>query len=259
MYLDYRQGSQNYRATATSEHGGQAPLFYFYAMTALIYPRYISRNRLYMASLAVCAFCTVRFFFFSKFYLFMRSFHFFTRLPTAQSLKNNRFLKPFGAYLHHHFLWQFNRRSVANGVAIGLFFGFLLPFAQILLAAVFAVVLRANLPVAAFCTLVTNPFTFPPIYYFAYKLGNWLTGWLGSVPQELTGTAHGASAQQATADGWSANLFAWVSSVGLPLSTGLAVLAVVSAALGYFVTNSLWRWHAARRWHKRRAGERPPV
>ncbi|HYD80288.1 MAG TPA: DUF2062 domain-containing protein [Paucimonas sp.] len=68
--------------------------------------------------------------------------------PTAQELKDNRFLRPFVRHLHHHSFRQFNRRPVAGGVAIGLFFGILVPFLQIFLAASATVVLRVNLPVA---------------------------------------------------------------------------------------------------------------
>ncbi|HEY4542284.1 MAG TPA: DUF2062 domain-containing protein, partial [Noviherbaspirillum sp.] len=69
-----------------------------------------------------------------------------------------RFLKPFARYLEHHSLWQFNRRAVAVGAAIGLFFGILIPFGQIVVSAFAAFFLRANLPVAAFATFITNPF-----------------------------------------------------------------------------------------------------
>lgn len=73
---------------------------------------------------------------------------FFKHFPTSQGLKDGRFLKPFARYLEHHFLWQFNRRAVAGGATIGLFFGILFPFLQIFMAAFAAIVLRANLPVA---------------------------------------------------------------------------------------------------------------
>ncbi|HMS81257.1 MAG TPA: DUF2062 domain-containing protein, partial [Burkholderiaceae bacterium] len=43
-------------------------------------------------------------------------------------------------------LWQLSRRRVAAGAAIGLFFAFLIPVAQIALAAAPAVLARANPP-----------------------------------------------------------------------------------------------------------------
>jgi hypothetical protein len=34
---------------------------------------------------------------------------------------------------------------------------------------------------------------------------------------------------------------------------GLAVIAAVSAALGYFVSILIWRWWTARKWRRRAA------
>ena len=184
----------------------------------------------------------------------MRRTRFFKWLPTSESVRQNRFLKPFGHYLHHHYLWQFNRRSVAGGFAVGLFFGILIPFAQILLAAVAAVVLRVNLPVAAFSTLITNPFTFPAVYYVAYRLGEFLTGGEAPVPEEAIETEVKVRIieQQADVGGWFANSIDWMQSVGSSLAIGLSTLAIVSAVAGYFIVSALWRLHATRRWRKRR-------
>ena len=68
------------------------------------------------------------------------------------------------------------------GVAVGVFFGLLLPVAQIPVSAAVAVLLRANLPMAVASTLVTNPVTFGPVYYGAYRLGKALLG--ASAPAE---------------------------------------------------------------------------
>jgi uncharacterized protein (DUF2062 family) len=184
----------------------------------------------------------------------MRRTRVFKWLPTSESIRENRFLKPFGHYLHHHFLWQFNRRSVAGGLAVGLFFGILVPFAQILLAAVAAVILRVNLPVAAFSTLITNPFTFPAVYYVAYRLGELLTGGKAPVPEAAIETAvkEKIIEQQADVGGWFANSLDWMQSVGGSLAIGLSVMAIVSAVAGYLIVNALWRLHATRRWRKRR-------
>lgn len=178
--------------------------------------------------------------------------------PTAQSIRENRFLRPFAHHLDHHSLWQFNRRSVAGGVAVGLFFGLLIPFAQIFFAAALAVVLRVNLPTAAFCTLISNPLTFPPIYYFAYRLGDFLTGREVEVAEVViqSDIQEVISVQQGEVSGWFPHLILWFQTVGFPLAVGLVVLATVSAVLGYFLVSGLWRMQVGRRWHKRRQ-ERP--
>jgi uncharacterized protein (DUF2062 family) len=47
-------------------------------------------------------------------------------LPSHQSIRENRYLRFCGAALQHHNLWHLHRRSVAGGVAIGLFCGLVL-------------------------------------------------------------------------------------------------------------------------------------
>jgi len=83
-------------------------------------------------------------------------------LPHHDAVKSYRWLKPFGSRLQHPNLWHLHRRSVAGGVAIGLFCGLIPGPLQMISAALLAVLLRVNLPVAAFTTLYTNPFTIVP-------------------------------------------------------------------------------------------------
>jgi hypothetical protein len=115
------------------------------------------------------------------------------------------------------------------GVAIGLFIGFLIPVAQILLAAAAAVVLRANVPIAAAGTFVTNPLTVPPIYYAAYQLGAWATG-------------TSATAAVSLAD--PVSVWESLGSIGLPLFTGLAITASFAAAASYLLISQIWIWRA---------------
>jgi len=97
-------------------------------------------------------------------------------LPSHDSVKNQRWLKPFGSLLQHPNLWHLHRRSVSGGVAVGLFCGLIPGPLQMISAALLAVLLRVNLPVAAFTTLYTNPFTIVPLYMAAYELGAWFSG-----------------------------------------------------------------------------------
>ncbi|MFO0335322.1 MAG: DUF2062 domain-containing protein, partial [Pseudomonadota bacterium] len=64
-----------------------------------------------------------------------------------------------------------NRRTVARGVAIGVFFGFVFPLGQIPAAVLASPFVRANALVAALATLVTNPLTLPAIYAGAFLVG----------------------------------------------------------------------------------------
>lgn len=180
----------------------------------------------------------------------MRRSRFQKYIPTSQTIRSNRFLKPFSRYLDRHFLWQFNRRGVAGGLAVGLFVGILVPFAQILFGAIGAILLRVNLPVAAFATFATNPFTVPPLYYAAYRLGNMLmNNGNADAPMRM---ADKVAREQGVVAHWFTNLLEWLHNVGPQLMIGLAVIATVSALLAYVLVNLAWHLRARYRWHKRR-------
>ena len=123
------------------------------------------------------------------------------------------------------------------GVALGVFFGLLIPIAQIPLSVASAVVLRANIPAAALSTLITNPVTFGPIYYGAYQLGAWVTG-SKEHPKNL---ALGNS--QATTDGNpDIGLLQRMTQLGKPLLVGLSITAVLMGLLTYGLITLVWRW-----------------
>src|SRR5438552_10491739 len=87
-------------------------------------------------------------------------------LPSHAAILNNRHIARFGTLFLHPNLWHVNRRSVAGGVAAGMFAG-LVPGSnpvQFAVAALLAVAFRVNLPVAVAVTLYTNPFTIVPLY-----------------------------------------------------------------------------------------------
>ena len=66
-------------------------------------------------------------------------------LPDPESVRANRWLRCMGPVLNQPRLWHFSRKGIALGLALGIFFGLLIPVAQTPFAATMAVVLRANL------------------------------------------------------------------------------------------------------------------
>lgn len=161
------------------------------------------------------------------------------RLPKREHLLGNRWLRWLGPLLHHPRLWHWSRRGVSMGVAIGIFFGLLVPLAQIPISAVAAVVLRANLPAAVTSTLVTNPITFAPIYYAAYKLGAWVTG---ESMAEITSEASLTQAPDTEAGIWER-----ITNLGLPLIVGLSISATFSGLISYALISLGWHWHVMRK------------
>lgn len=176
-------------------------------------------------------------------------------LPNPERLRSSRWLRWLGPALHHRRLWHLSRRGVAMGVAIGMFFGLLIPFGQIAAAAILALMLRANLPAAVAATFVSNPLTFAPVYYLAYRIGEVLTGH-PTLPD-------GALLPMAEADGLLAWLGAWwqhVRGMGKPLILGLAVMSVTGSLLSYAVISGTWRLMTVLAWQRRgqRKGTTPP-
>jgi uncharacterized protein (DUF2062 family) len=73
-------------------------------------------------------------------------------------------------------LWHPCRDSVASGLAIGLFASQLPIPGQMLLAGIWAVPFRANIPIALAACWVTNPITQIPIVLFQENFGDFLRG-----------------------------------------------------------------------------------
>jgi uncharacterized protein len=167
-------------------------------------------------------------------------------LPSLETVKSQRWLKPFGNWLYHPNLWHLHRRSVAGGVAIGLFCGLIPGPLQMISASLLAVLLRANLPVALITTLYTNPFTIMPLYLVAYGLGTLVSG-----------THNGIAAVQPSFPElhWHSlvyEMWDWMVMLGKPLLIGLPLLAVCLAIIGYFAVHVVWRLTVVLRWRARK-------
>ena len=157
------------------------------------------------------------------------------RLPTEETLKAHPGLRWMGPLLRRPWLWQLNRRSVALGAGIGVFFGFMVPVLQIAGAAVFAMLLRANLPVAAFATLVSNPVTYAPIGLLAYQTGAALLG-EAVVPEAAQALDEAGELPPAAQAGW----FERLQSIGKPLILGLSVFAVIGGVGTWALVHLAW-------------------
>lgn len=162
-------------------------------------------------------------------------------MPTRDEMAENRFLKPIAHRFLSPELWRFTRRSVPRGVALGLFAAFIVPIGQIFLAAFLALPARANVPLSALVTFVTNPFTLPFWLIVANRTGNLVLN---------IDAAVGAGAGQLADDGGA--LAGWLQ-VGGVTAFGFLVLALVSAGAGYLMASFGWRLFIARRREKRLA------
>lgn len=173
-------------------------------------------------------------------------------MPEHAAVANSRWLRWLGPSVLHPRLFHLSRRGVALGAAIGVFFAFLTPIAQIPASAAVCVLLRANVPAAIVGTLVNTPPTFGPVYYGAWKVGSWVLA-------EPTDEAHAPKAltQPAPSDeasddrSWWERALAALQRVGKPLLLGSLIFAVVCGSLAYLLCNGVWHWRVRSKRRRR--------
>jgi len=169
--------------------------------------------------------------------------------PSREEVQNSKLLKPFGHRIRHSELWRFTRRSVPRGVAIGLFVGIFLmvPGLQIVGAALVCMTLRGNVPIAAAMTFLSNPATTPFFLVAALNVGNQLGFHADLTTFKVLATTH------ASFGAW----LSWLLSDAAPaLVSGLFVIGLGVALVGYIVSLVGWRWWVGHKWNQRRLTER---
>lgn len=117
-----------------------------------------------------------------------------------------------------------NRRTVTRGIAVGTFWA-LIPM-PMQMAGVMAVTpfLKFNVPLAIAVVWLSNPITYPPLFYLEYLTGNLLLG-----KESLNGI-------ELTMDWFKQH---W-DDIALSMYTGALFYATVVNALLYFCLNYLW-------------------
>ena len=147
-------------------------------------------------------------------------------LPDPKKIKEIKALEFLGDKLHSPYLWHLNRHSVSRAFAVGFWAMYTppLPWQQVI-AAILAIYFNANLPIAVALVWITNPLTWLPMYFFAYKIGTLLLGM----------------------DSFGFEQFSELFSIekalelGTPFLLGCFFLMNLGAVLGYFGVQLLWR------------------
>jgi uncharacterized protein len=163
------------------------------------------------------------------------------------SLRDTYVFHVLGERIFDRHIWNLDNLSLAGGVSLGLFVAFTptIPF-QMLLAAIGAILLRVNLPIALLACWITNPLTALPIYVSALRLGRQLLGDTRIAYFLLDffdlDTRAGKFMEQ-----------------GLYLWTGSLFFAVLSSTVGYLVVRLSWSFgHWLRGRISRHPGDRTP-
>lgn len=167
-------------------------------------------------------------------------------MPTREQMEGSRLLRPIAHRVLAPELWRFTRRSVPRGVALGLLVGIflLIPGLQIAGAALLALPFRANVPIAAAMTFLSNPATTPLILYASVWWGNSILGRNADIAG-LTGLVSSGAPLSAWID--------WLLSDAAPaLLLGLAAISIATAVAGYALSAIGWRLWVGNKWRKRR-------
>jgi uncharacterized protein (DUF2062 family) len=166
--------------------------------------------------------------------------------PSREDMARSRWTRPFARRTD---LWRFTRRSVPRGVSIGLLVGIFLmvPGLQIIGAALLSLPFRANVPIAAAMTFLSNPATTPFFLVAALMVGNRL-GFRADLD-----AFYALYERRAGFAEWTGWLF---SDAAPALVSGLFVIAAASALVGYVVSVFAWRWWTAAKWKRRHGRSR---
>jgi uncharacterized protein (DUF2062 family) len=137
------------------------------------------------------------------------------------------------AFMRHVKALQGEPHHVARGMAVGVFVAFTptIPF-HTLLSITLAFVFRGSKPAALIGSWLSNPLTIPGLYYGSYRMGVILLG--HQIPM---GLQYGQF-KDVTTMGW---------SVACAMIAGGALLGILPAVGGYFITLRLFRRIRARR------------
>jgi len=157
-------------------------------------------------------------------------------IPQPDKLKKNKILALLGSKIYEQDLWHLNRKSVAKAFLNGLFWAALPMPLQMLAAALFAIPLRANIPLSIALVWVSNPITMPFLFYFNYLIGTLVVG-----------SNHTSEFHLSIEWIWSKLEHIW-----LPLYIGSFITGIVSGALGYLTILILWRHKVNKRWNARK-------
>ncbi len=157
------------------------------------------------------------------------------RQTLVHSTRDLRESKQFGfikGFMQGGDIWHVTQHSVARAAAIGIFVAYLpMPF-QMGVAALLALVLRANLPIAVLLIWISNPLTWLVLYAPPYMLGAALLGQPEVSMQSLT--------------------VSWIMQNLSALWLGCLIVGAAMAAGAFLTVHVLWRMEVVGEWEQRR-------
>ena len=156
--------------------------------------------------------------------------------PSHARIREIKALQVLGDWVYAGNLWHINRYSASMAFFVGLFVAFIPVPAQMVVAALLAVLLRCNLPLSVSLVWITNPVTMPAIFFLAYKVGAMIV----DVPVK--------DIEFELSIYWLSHS---LSAIWKPFLLGCLICGIFFGCLGYFVISLMWRWRVVYKWRER--------
>lgn len=172
--------------------------------------------------------------------------------PKRERLQSSWLYSWFGNHILHPALWAFNRRSITWALAIGVACAFVPIPSQMLLAALIAIWLQVNVPVAILGVWISNPLTTVPIYYFSYRVGVWLMNWLGFPPETVMDLDKLGNLFKCITTPFSCEVGVGFMDMLWPMLLGLFVCGVISTVVSFVLVNEIWKYQTRQHWSRRK-------
>lgn len=157
--------------------------------------------------------------------------------PIAQKLRHTRVFRLLGPKITDSRLWSLNRRSITMAFGAGIAISFIPLPIHLVAGLVAAMIWHLNVPTLVVMSMLVNPVTALPLYYFAYRVGVLLLG------------ARQQTFEFELSFDW---LRAGLGAVWHPFLLGCIVCAVVGGYCGYRLLELVWRISTMNRKSARR-------
>lgn len=155
-----------------------------------------------------------------------------------KNLEGSGLHRLWGQTLFHKLLWRTDRRSIAGGLAFGLFIAFTPTIGfQMSMAVIGAILLKVNLPIAIAACWLTNPLTIVPVYTAEWELGKYLIGHIEIFQSFLQFHQTEGKGGQLLLNG----VYLW---------TGSLIFAAAASVLGVLLVHFVWLLPRPRRRRK---------
>ena len=156
--------------------------------------------------------------------------------PRHETVRTHWALRPFARFFGDPRLWSLQRRTVTPAFGAGLAICFVPLPIHIPIAAMTAIFCRIHIPTIMLTLILSNPLTWGPMYYLAYKVGVIV---MRAPPIAMKFEMSWDWVQHGLGPMWK------------PFLVGCGLTGAVFGLLGFALLDVLWRYNVRKRYRER--------